>query len=303
MRPIDLARLLVLAALWGGSFIFMRVAAPVLGPIALIFLRVAIAGVVLLLYARLLDQPLGLRTYWRHYLIIGAINSALPFVLIATAALTLTASLTAVLNATSPLFAALFAALWLRDPLTLRKLLGIGLGITGVAVLTGNELQIISPEMAVAVAASLGGAASYGLASVYTKAQVKDAPAFGMAVGSQLSASLLLAPLLPLSVRPIWPAPIVVVCVLLLALFSTALAFVLFFRSIEAIGPLNTLTVTFLTPIFGVTWGALLLGEPITPATIVGGLVIVLGTALVTGLLPRPVRWPWLPAAPGGSRH
>lgn len=179
MRPVDIARLLLLAALWGGSFIFMRVAAPVLGPIVLIALRVGIAGAVLLVYTRLSDKPLAFHTHWRQYLMIGVINSALPFVLIATAALTLTASLTAVLNATSPLFGALFAALWLHERLTIAKVVGIGLGILGVGVLTGGEVRALSPAVLLAITASLGAAAFYGLAGVYTKARVHDAPPLG----------------------------------------------------------------------------------------------------------------------------
>ncbi|MBC8162058.1 MAG: DMT family transporter, partial [Roseiflexaceae bacterium] len=136
MKPADSVRLLVLSALWGGSFIFMRVAVPALGPVALIFCRVGIAGLALLVYARLLGQPLELRQRWLQYLVIGLLNSALPFVLIATATLRITASLAAILNATTPLFAALIAAAWLREPLTGGKLAGIALGLVGVSVVT-----------------------------------------------------------------------------------------------------------------------------------------------------------------------
>lgn len=288
MRPVDIARLLLLAALWGGSFIFMRVAAPVLGPIVLIALRVGIAGAVLLVYTRLSDKPLAFHTHWRQYLMIGVINSALPFVLIATAALTLTASLTAVLNATSPLFGALFAALWLHERLTIAKVVGIGLGILGVGVLTGGEVRALSPAVLLAITASLGAAAFYGLAGVYTKARVHDAPPLGMAVGSQLAATLVLLPVVPFTLRWEWPSPLVVLCVLLLGLLSTALAYLLFFRLIVDVGPLNTLTVTFLTPVFGVGWGALLLDEPINLQTVVGGAIVLCGTALVTGVFALP---------------
>lgn len=137
MKPADTIRLLVLSALWGGSFIFMRVAVPALGPFVLVFCRVGLAGIVLLVYARLSGQQLDLRARWRQYAVIGLLNSALPFVLISTAELHLTASLAAILNATTPLFSAFFAALWLGDPLTACKIGGITLGLLGVSIVMG----------------------------------------------------------------------------------------------------------------------------------------------------------------------
>ena len=115
MRAPDLARLLLLAALWGGSFIFIRIAAPVLGPIVLVTIRVLLAGAALLVYALVTRSELELRARWRQYLTIGALNSAIPFVLISTAELQLPASLAAILNATSPLFGAVIAAIWIKD--------------------------------------------------------------------------------------------------------------------------------------------------------------------------------------------
>src|SRR6266511_4101545 len=223
MQAGDLGRLIVLAALWGGSFLFIRVAAPVLGPIVLVELRVLIAGLALLIYVATTRRAIELRARWRQYLIIGALNSALPFVLISTAELRLIASFAAILNATSPLFGAIIAAVWLKDTLTARKIGGLILGIAGVATLVGW-----SP-----ISLSAG--------------------------------------------------------VLLLALGSTALAYLLYFRLIIDIGPARALTVTFITPIFGVAWGALFLGEQIAIGTVVGCVIILAGTALVLGLRIRPI--------------
>ena len=288
MRGQDLARLLALAALWGGSFLFMRVAAPVFGPIALIAARVGLAGIALLAYAGATRQPLALRQFWRQYLVIGVVNSALPFVLIASAELHLLASLAAILNATSPLFGAVVAALWLREPLTGRKLVGLLLGMLGVSIVVGWSPLTLAPAVVLSVLASLGGALAYGIAGSYTKRHAQGAPALGMAVGSQLAATLVLTPLLPFAWPTQQPSLAVVGCVLALALASTALAYVLYFRLIVDIGPLRALTVTFLTPVFGVAWGILFLGEPLSPSTLLGSAVILLGTALVTGLrLPR----------------
>jgi drug/metabolite transporter (DMT)-like permease len=286
MRPADVARLTLLSALWGGSFIFIRVAAPALGPIVTVETRVFVAGVTLLLYAMATGQRLELATRWRQYLIIGVVNSAIPFVLISPAELQLTASLASVLNATRPLFGALIAASWIGDPLTSKKIGGIVLGILGVGVLTGWSIVSFSEGMVLSVAASLCGAAFYGLASVYTRARVAGAPALGMAVGSQLGASLVLSPLVPLSMPSGAPTTIVVASVLALALFCTALGYMLYFRLIVDVGPVNALTVTFLTPIFGVAWGWMFLGEAVTAETVLGCVVILAGTALVTGFRP-----------------
>ena len=284
MKAPDLARLVFLAALWGGSFIFIRIAAPVLGPIVLVTLRVFLAGSALLVYALITRSDLELRTRWRQYLILGALNSAIPFVLISTAELQLPASLAAILNATSPLFGAVIAAIWIKDPLTRRKIAGLVIGLIGVGVLVGWSPTEFTPVVALAAGASLLGAAFYGLASVYTKAKVVGARPIGMATGSQFAAGLLLLPFVPFSTRTGSPSITVVFSVLALALLCTALAYLLYFRLIVDVGPAKALTVTFLVPIFGTLWGALFLGEQITISTMAGCGVVLAGTALVTGV-------------------
>ena len=284
MKPPDLARLLFLAALWGGSFIFIRVAAPVLGPVVLVTIRVLLAGTALLVYALVTRSGLEIRVRWRHYLIIGALNSALPFVLISTAELQLPASLAAILNAMSPLFGALIAAIWIRDPLTPRKVTGLVLGLLGVSVLVGWSPIKLTPVVLLSAGASLAGAAFYGLASVYTKVNTAKTQPIAMATGSQLAAGLLLLPFVPFSVPAGQPSITVVLCVLALALLCTALAYLLYFRLIVDVGPARALTVTFLVPIFGTLWGALFLGEHVAFSTLLGCGVVLAGTALVTGV-------------------
>jgi drug/metabolite transporter (DMT)-like permease len=287
MRAEDWGRLLLLSALWGGSFLFMRIAAPILGPIVLAESRVLIAGLALLFYSRAAKRPMELRARWRQYLIIGAVNSAIPFTLIAAAELTLTASSAAILNASSPLFGAAIAAVWIKDPLTMRKIGGLVLGIAGVAILVGWSPMDLSFEASLSIAASLLAAAFYGIASVYTKAKVSGAPSLGMAVGSQIGASLLLLPLIPVEPPFSLPSGGVLLCVLLLALGSTGWAYLLYFRLIVDIGPAKALTVTFLTPIFGIAWGALFLGERITFNESIGCAIILVGTSFVLGVRPR----------------
>ncbi len=288
MRGQDIGRLLLLSALWGGSFIFIRVAAPVLGPVVLVWARVLIAGILLLAYALATRRSIEFRRHWPQYLVLGLFNSALPFVLISAAELHLSASLAAMLNATSPLFGAVIAFFWLRDPLTVRKLFGLALGILGVAILAGWSPIDLNAVVLLSILASLAGAASYGLASVYTKARVRNVPALGMATGSQLAASLLLTPLVPFTWPAAAPSTTVLLCTLALAVGSTAFAYLLFFRLVVDVGPTTALTVTFLVPVFGVLWGALFLSEPVGISTLVGGLVVLAGTALVVGVrLPQ----------------
>jgi len=243
-----------------------------------------------LLYAIASRTQLELWSRWPQYLLIG-INSAIPFVLISTAEIHLSASIAAILNATSPLFGAVISALWLKEPLTCRKIVGITIAIIGVIVLVGWSPLPLNSVTFVSIGASLLASALYGLAGTYTRAKVIGAPPLGMAVGSQLGASLLLAPALPFLPPTAAPSATILLCVLTLALFSTALAYILYFRLIVEVGATRALTVTFLAPIFGVTWGALFLGESITISKVVGCGIILLGTAFVTGINLRSLRF------------
>jgi drug/metabolite transporter (DMT)-like permease len=299
MRASDVSRLLLLSAIWGSSFIFIRIAAPILGPIVLVEARVLIAGVTLLIYAALsrartrpeAGRSLGLelRQRWRQYLILGAVGTAIPFVLISTAELQLSASLAAILNATSPLFGAVVAAIWIGDPLSLRKVGGLAIGFLGVAVLAGWSDLAVSPIVLLSIGASLLAALCYGTGSVYTKARLQGAPPLGMAAGSQLAASLVLLPFAPFAMPATEPSRTALLAALALGFICTGLAYLIYFSLVVDIGPVKTLTVTFLVPIFGVLWGRLFLGEPITPITLVACAIILAGTALVTGL---PLRLP-----------
>lgn len=283
MTFADWRRLLFLAALWGGSFIFIRVVAPVLGPLMTVEARVLIAGVTLFLYARAIKARMDVRTWWPQYLVIGALNSAIPFALIAAAEMHITASMAAILNATSPLFGAVISALWLKERLTPVKVIGIAVAVAGVAVLVGWSPITYNTVTLLSIGASLTASLLYGLAGAYTKAKAKGVPPLGMAVCSQLAASLLIAPVLPFAWPAAHPSPAVIACMLMLGLLSTGLAFVLYFRLIADVGATKALTVTFLAPIFGVLWSALFLGEPVTLIKALACGIILLGTAAVTG--------------------
>jgi drug/metabolite transporter (DMT)-like permease len=288
MAASDVARLLVLAGLWGGSFVFIRVAVPALGPLWLAFSRPALAFVVLFGSAVAHGGLPALRERWREYLVVGTVNSALPFALYAFAEQTVNASTAAILNATSPFFGAAIAALWLKEPLTLRQLAGMGLGIGGVVWLVGWHAEPLSVSMVVAMLACLGAALCYGIASVYTKLRMSGVPSTAIALYSQLMAAIALAPAVSLAPLPVVPSPLVAANVLALAVASTAYAYRLYFRLIANVGPARALTVTFLIPLFGVLWGVTFLGEPLAGNMIFGGALILAGTWLATrGTVPR----------------
>lgn len=290
MTPQQLAVLLSLSALWGGSFLFIRVAAPALGPVALVELRVLIAGIALLVYAPLSRCLPELRPRWKIFLTIGLFNSAVPFFLISTAELHLTASLAATLNAATPLFGALVAAFWLGEAITGRKALGLLLGLVGVAVLVGLGPIPLTPVVLFSIGASLLATVSYGFAAVYTKVAAKGAQPLALALYSQLFAAGLLAPAVPFALPVAFPGEVVVLCVLGLALFSTALAYLLYFHLILSAGPAKATVVTYLSPAFGILWGALLLSEPLTVGTFVGFGLILCSVWLATVQAARRAR-------------
>jgi drug/metabolite transporter (DMT)-like permease len=289
LTPKQLGALLFLGAMWGGSFIFMRIAAPALGPVMLIELRVALAGLTLLAYGAMTRSLPSVRTQWRQYLVAGAVNSAVPFVLIATASLVLPASMTATLNATTPLFGAVIAALWIKEPMTVHKLLGLGAGLAGVAVLVGLGPVPWSVDVLLAAGASLLAAASYGVGAVYTKTRFPNADPRVLTTYSQLGAALVLAPLVPFALPHGAPSGLVIGSTLALALLCTALAYLLYFYLILEAGPTKAILVTFLSPAFGLLWSALFLGESLGLVHFVG-FGLILGSVALVNRRPAAVR-------------
>jgi drug/metabolite transporter (DMT)-like permease len=290
VRVQDVARLLCLAALWGGSFAFIRVAVPALGPIWLAEARVALAFAALFAVALARRDVPSLVAHWRTYLAVGTINSALPFALFGFAEQFISASNAAILNATSPFFGALVAAAWLREPLGPGRLTGMALGLAGVVLLVGWQSDPLSAPTLVAALACLAAALCYGVASVYAKVRMTGLPSFAIAVYSQLAAAIVLAPALPLVPPPGALSSLVAINVLALALASTAIAYLLYFRLIADVGPARALTVTFLIPAFGVLWGVLFLGEPVAINMLSGCALILAGTWLALRDARRPPR-------------
>ena len=286
MNNADIARLLCLAALWGGSFSFMRVVAPVFGGIGTMWLRIGIAGLVLLAYARITHVDLGFGKWWKQYLFIGLMNSALPFALFAFAMKTLPAGYGAILNGAAPFFAAIFAALMLKEKLSTARMAGLLLGFTGVGVVMNLGTLTLDHETLVAAAACIAATCSYGFIIVYTKKYTQGAPNMGIAVGTLLLPAIVVTPLGVASVPAAWPTAIVLFSLLGLAIFCSAIAYLFYFRLIRDVGPTKAITVTFLVPVFGVIWGALFFGESLNGGALLGGVLVLLGVALVLEVVP-----------------
>ena len=280
MKISELLMLLLLAAVWGASFLFMRIAVPALGPILLIELRVMLAGITLLLISARLNLITEIRQNWISLLIVGCINSAIPFLLFAFAALYLPAGFASILNAAAPLFGTLIAGLWLKEKLTLGQFIGLMIGFAGVTILVGWTKIPVTSEFTWAVVAGLIGAFLYAVAAPYARGKLAGVNAIAVATGSQLSAALILLPVTPWFIPDTFPSMTVIAVVVALGLLSTALAYVIYFHLISRIGADKTLIVTYLIPIFAMFWGALILGEPITSAMILGCALILSGTAI-----------------------
>jgi len=279
IQRASLARLVALAAIWGASFLFVRIASPAIGPVLTADSRMLIAGLALALYFRAIGFDAQWRRWWPQYVIVGLLTSAVPFLLYAYAALSLTAGLMSVINASSPMWGALFSAWLLRERLSRRGIAGLAIGVAGVALVTrpeaGDALAVL-PALA-----ATGAALCYGLAGAYMRRWAKDVPSRGMALGTQIAGGVLLMPLIVLTPPGAALTPLVAACVLAMGLVCGAVAYLLYFRLVTDIGAAGALTVTYLIPIFGVAWGALFLGETVSLAMLAGAGLVLLGTFFV----------------------
>jgi drug/metabolite transporter (DMT)-like permease len=294
VKPADLVALLTLAALWGASFLFMRLGAGEFGAFALTALRVGGAALFLLPLVALRGQGATLRRHWRPIVVVGFLNSALPYLMFAIAALAINAGLSSILNATAPLWSVLIAWLWVREPLTASRLAGVCLGFVGVTMLAWDKASLQPGEhgvsAAVAIGACLVATLCYGVAANYTKRTLNGVAPLAVAAGSQTAAAAMLAAPAVAMWPSATPSATAWVSLAALAVLCTGVALVLYFRLIARLGASRAITVTFLIPLFGVLWGALFLGERITPWMLLGCAVILAGTALVTGVLALPAR-------------
>ncbi|MFK8041503.1 DMT family transporter [Congregibacter sp.] len=285
MNAAQLAQLIALAAIWGSSFMFMRIAVPQLGPSWLLEIRLVAASLILLLISRALRRPLNVRKHWRHYLTLGALNTTLPFWAFAYAAQTLPASMLAILNSTAPLWGFLIGFLWRGKPITPRAVAGLVLGMAGVASLVGLGGLAVQPEALWAVVLTASAAICYGIASSYAE-YAEKVETYANAHGSLWAATLLVLPFMPFAPVPeVWP-PGAVAAALVLGVLCTGVAYLLYFHLIATVGAPSALTVGYLIPLWGVLWGWLFLDEAVGLHTLLGAGLVLSGTMLVTNFRP-----------------
>ena len=287
MRQQDWVRLIALAAIWGASFLFFRMLAPALGIFFTAGSRVVIAGVALSAWLLLTKTNAHWKTHPRQLAIIGVLNSAIPFALFAYAAVHIPASYSAILNAFTPFFGFVAGVIWLGERLSALRAAGLALGVAGVA-LVANPWQRASgftpdAHFLWAVGACLLSTFCYAASGIYVKKFASTISSKAIAAGSQLSAGVALLPF-ALAHPPSAAAftPDIVLAMLALALVCSALAYVLYFRLMQDVGPSRTLIVTMLVPLFGMVWGAVFLGERFSLSALVGCGLILFGTVVST---------------------
>jgi drug/metabolite transporter (DMT)-like permease len=274
-------RLLLLSMIWGSSFIFMRVLAPELGPVLTASLRTLIAGIFLII----LFKFTGDRIYWRrdykHLLIIGIVNSAIPFYLYSYAALHINASFSSIINSLSPLFGAIFSAIFIIEPLTVKKTVGLLLGIIGVGLISSLNVTGLGLTYYLSIGACIIAALCYGLSGVYIKLRASHIESKAIAAGSQFFAGIFLLPFAFIN-RPSFNLSLSLIgTIVVFAIVCSAFGYLLYFELIRNVGPTKTLTVTYLIPVTTILWGFIFLRELVSCLTIIGGFVILFGVYLV----------------------
>ncbi|MBK5539683.1 EamA family transporter [Pseudomonas sp. TH05] len=297
MSPVDILRLLSLAAIWGASFLFMRIIAPVLGTVPTAFFRVSIAAGGLLVILTLMRISWDFRGKFKIVLLLGMINSGIPATMYSVAAQVLPAGYSAIFNATTPLMGVLIGGLFFHEKLSLAKIAGVCLGLFGVGILTRAGPMAFDLQLLLGALSCLLATTCYGFAGFLARRWLDQAGGLDSrlaALGSMLGATLLLLPLFAYSTftQPpaSWGGWSVWLSLLGLGLVCTALAYILYFRLLSSVGPVKSMTVTFMIPLFGVLWGALLLDEPLSMAHLYGGALI--GAALWLVLQPTVLRKP-----------
>ncbi|MFN0118446.1 MAG: DMT family transporter [Elusimicrobiota bacterium] len=282
-----LLQFIFVSALWGGSFLFMRIAGPELTPIPLIFLRVTIGGLFLLPFCLIQGHLPEIKSQWNKASVLGLTSAALPFSLLAYTTIRTSAGHGAIINSTAPFFTALVAWIWLKNKLKPLQILGLVLGFLGVFYLVKDKTTINSTHGIHAIIAGLMATFLYGFSVNYMKKYLSESKPMVVTTISQLSASLILMPF----AFWLWPAhPISLVawgCVLALGIGTTAIAFVVFYQLIGKMGPSKAIVVTFFIPIFGMLWGWLFLNEKISFVMILATGIILFGSALSLELIKK----------------
>ena len=280
----------MLALIWGWSFLFIKVAVGGMTPTSVAAARISLGAVVMLgfLRARGLRLPRTLEA-WRHFLVMGTMASFVPFSLLAFGEERITSALTSVLNAATPLFAALAAALLLGERLKRGQVIGLAVGLGGVAVASGVAGRDVGGSTLLGAAAAVGAAACYGYTFVYARRHITGTPPLVAATGQLVCGAGVSAPFgVVTSLQSGFdPAPHRVAAVIALGVVGTGFAYVLYYGAIAEVGPTKASVVTYLVPVVAVTVGVALLGEPFRLRILVGGAMTVVGIGLLHERLRR----------------
>jgi len=288
----DTVDFVLLSAIWGMSFLFMRVAVPEFGPFALIGIRCGLAAICLLPLVLMREGSAQMLAHVRELTVLGLVNAFIPFTLLAYAALSLTTGFAALINATTPLWAGVVGLVWLNAKLTRLQWIGLALGVVGMAVLTWGEVDFKPGGSGLAIVAGLTATLAYGSASHFAKRKLSKVSPLGVATGSQVVGTILVLPLAIIHWPETQPSAKAWAAAILLAVLATAIALILYFRLISRLGGQKASTVTFLIPVFAASWGAAVLGEMPTIPMYVGGAIVLAGTALTLGFGARFTRNP-----------
>ncbi|MDA8968912.1 DMT family transporter [Akkermansiaceae bacterium] len=292
MRIGDLLILLLLAALWGASFLFMRIAAPEFGPLPLVAFRMGLAGLALSFVFFQKEARESAKQHWWELLVSGVVGSSLAFILLSYATLTLSAGFTSLMNSSVPIFSAIIAAIWLKERLRLPQIIGLGFGVIGVGILVWGKLDFTSDGQGWPIAACIVACGCYGFGASWMKSKLSQVRPFVGSAGSLLGAALVLIPFALMQLPETSPSLRSWGSAVALALLCTALAFVFFFKLIQRSSATVATSVTFLIPFFAIFWGWLFLDEIVTTQMLLGLGVTLIGTSLITGVLGRPAQTP-----------
>ncbi|MCJ8312738.1 MAG: DMT family transporter [Saccharospirillaceae bacterium] len=281
MKSIYVLSLLLLAAIWGSSFLFMRVAVVEFGPFALNLIRVGLAALILLPICLRKDFRQDFKTHWKSFMLLGASNYAIPFTLLSYTSLTINSGTTSLINATTPIFTAILGVLFFTQKITRVQLIGLFFGFFGIYIISQKTLLLDFNQGLLAIIAGLIASCGYGLTILYSKKYLQAVSAINLTAGGLFFGALYLV--FPGIVY--WPTQMPSLnswlAALLLATLCTVIALIIFFQIIKKIGVLTSSSVTFLIPIFAILWGTLFLNEKITFNLIVGVVVIIVGTSLI----------------------
>lgn len=297
MSIADLVKLIFLSAIWGGSFIFLRIAVPEVGPLLTASLRTLFAGMALMTVVKMMNVSMQWRSNLKSFALVGLFACVIPFSCFSYAALHLPVAHSAVLNATAPLFGAVLSIVWLSERLTMRKLIGLLLGIVGVAILVGAGAVALNTSTLLSISACLFGACSYAVSSIVVKKtgrtdanHAEGIHPIAMATGSLVIGGLMMLPAVPFALPAQMPSILAIGCILAMSLLSSALAQALFIPLIVKVGPTRAMCVSFLIPLFGILWAFVFLHEALGESTLLGGIIVLLAMSIVlTAPHPAPV--------------